>query len=160
MRKHLGFLLALIGGVAVAALASPGSAAAETVRIAHSTWVGYGPLYVARDKGFFKNHGIDVELIVMEDPKDRFPAMLAAYQRIFDTFGQYFQFEIATERNNGGGDFLGGVIVRCVGELPIQGGLFPKIVRIVHGATSSENSTDQSDLSGCSIAFLHRCRRA
>ncbi len=82
MRKHLGFfhfefLLALIGGVAVAALASPGSAAAETVRIAHSTWVGYGPLYVARDKGFFKNHGIDVELIVMEDPKDRFPAMLA-----------------------------------------------------------------------------------
>ena len=43
MRKHLGFLLALIGGVAVAALASPGSAAAETVRIAHSTWVGYGP---------------------------------------------------------------------------------------------------------------------
>ena len=58
MRKHLGFfhfefLLALIGGVAVAALASPGSATAETVRIAHSTWVGYGPLYVARDKGFF-----------------------------------------------------------------------------------------------------------
>ena len=82
MRKHLGFfhfgfLLALIGGVAVAALASPGSATAETVRIAHSTWVGYGPLYVARDKGFFKNRGIDVELIVMEDPKDRFPAMLA-----------------------------------------------------------------------------------
>jgi NitT/TauT family transport system substrate-binding protein len=77
MRKHLGLFLALVAGVAVAASASPNNAAAETVRIAHSTWVGYGPLYVARDKGFFKNHGVDVELIVMEDPKDRFPAMLA-----------------------------------------------------------------------------------
>ncbi|MBV8963517.1 MAG: ABC transporter substrate-binding protein, partial [Hyphomicrobiales bacterium] len=77
MRKYLGLFLGLVGGVAVGALTSSTPSAADTIRIAHSTWVGYGPLYVARDKGIFKNHGIDVELIVMEDPKDRFPAMLA-----------------------------------------------------------------------------------
>ena len=76
MRKYLGFLLGLVGGVAAGALASPTPSAAETIRIAHSTWVGYGPLYVARDKGFFKNHGVDVELIVMEDPKT--PSLLYA----------------------------------------------------------------------------------
>ncbi len=112
MRKHLGFLLALIGSVAVAALASPDKAAAETVRIAHSTWVGYGPLYIARDKGFFKNHGIDVELIVMEDPKDRFPAMLAdkidMIASTVDTGILYlkkpdqFKYVVAIDDSNGG----------------------------------------------------------
>ena len=77
MRMKLGLLSALIGGVAVAALVAPGAAFAEKVRIAHSTWVGYGPLYIAQDKGFFKKNGVDVDLVVMEDPKERFPTMMA-----------------------------------------------------------------------------------
>jgi len=40
---------------------------AGTLKLAHSTWVGYGPFYVARDKGFFKDEGVDVQLTVMED---------------------------------------------------------------------------------------------
>jgi NitT/TauT family transport system substrate-binding protein len=127
MRKHLGFLLALIGGVAVAALASPGSAAAETVRIAHSTWVGYGPLYVARDKGFFKNHGIDVELIVMEDPKDRFPAMLAdkidMIASTVDTGILYlkkpdqFKYVVAIDDSDGGDGIVALKDVTSIGDL-------------------------------------------
>jgi NitT/TauT family transport system substrate-binding protein len=127
MRKHLGFLLALIGGVAAAALASPGSAAAETVRIAHSTWVGYGPLYVARDKGFFKNHGIDVELIVMEDPKDRFPAMLAdkidMIASTVDTGILYlkkpdqFKYVVAIDDSNGGDGIVALKDVSSIGDL-------------------------------------------
>ncbi len=132
MRKHLGFfhfgfLLALIGGVAAAALASPGSAAAETVRIAHSTWVGYGPLYVARDKGFFKNHGIDVELIVMEDPKDRFPAMLAdkidMIASTVDTGILYlkkpdqFKYVVAIDDSDGGDGIVALKDVTSIGDL-------------------------------------------
>jgi NitT/TauT family transport system substrate-binding protein len=132
MRKHLGFfhfgfLLALIGGVAVAALASPGSATAETVRIAHSTWVGYGPLYVARDKGFFKNHGIDVELIVMEDPKDRFPAMLAdkidMIASTVDTGILYlkkpdqFKYVVAIDDSDGGDGIVALKDVSSIGDL-------------------------------------------
>ncbi len=50
---------------------------AEPLKLAHSTWVGYGPLYIAKDKGFFDEEGLEVELIVMEDPKLRFAALAA-----------------------------------------------------------------------------------
>jgi NitT/TauT family transport system substrate-binding protein len=127
MRKHIGVFLTLIGGIAVAALALPEKAAAETVRIAHSTWVGYGPLYVARDKGFFKNHGIDVELIVMEDPKDRFPAMLAdkidMIASTVDTGILYlkkpdqFKYVVAIDDSNGGDGIVALKDVKSIGDL-------------------------------------------
>jgi NitT/TauT family transport system substrate-binding protein len=68
--------LAVAAGLAFAASFSPAEAA-EKLTIAHSTWVGYGPLYIARDEGFFKEEGLDVELIVMEDVKTRMPALAA-----------------------------------------------------------------------------------
>lgn len=36
-------------------------------KIGHCTWVGYGPLYIAQEQGFFKNHNIDPEMIIIED---------------------------------------------------------------------------------------------
>ncbi|MET2828921.1 ABC transporter substrate-binding protein [Mesorhizobium shangrilense] len=51
-------------------------AEAGTLKLAHSTWVGYGPFYIARDKGFFKDEGVDVDLTVMEDT----PAKMGALQ--------------------------------------------------------------------------------
>ena len=44
-----------------------GPVEAGSLKLAHSTWVGYGPFYIARDKGFFKDEGVDVELTIMED---------------------------------------------------------------------------------------------
>ena len=67
----------LIAGSILLGLMVAGSAGAEPLKLGHSTWVGYGPLYIAKDKGFFKDEGLDVELIVMEDPKIRFPALAA-----------------------------------------------------------------------------------
>ena len=51
------------------ALTISGAAAAEpgVIRIGHTTWVGYGPMYLARDLGYFKEAGVDVELEVIED---------------------------------------------------------------------------------------------
>jgi NitT/TauT family transport system substrate-binding protein len=65
----------VIAGVVLGLLS--GGASAEPLKLAHSTWVGYGPLYVAKEKGFFDEEGLEVELIVMEDPKLRFPALAA-----------------------------------------------------------------------------------
>ncbi|MBU8879720.1 ABC transporter substrate-binding protein [Bacillus sp. FJAT-29790] len=42
-----------------------------------ATWVGYGPLYIAQEKGFFKKNGIDVDLMKMESNTDRRTAMAA-----------------------------------------------------------------------------------
>ena len=36
---------------------------AETVKIGVQPWLGYGPLWVAAEKGFFKEQGVDVELV-------------------------------------------------------------------------------------------------
>ncbi len=51
------------------------AAAADTVRIAHATWVGFGPLYIARDRGLFKKNGVDVALMTSEDASERFAAL-------------------------------------------------------------------------------------
>lgn len=60
------------------------------VRIALSSWVGFAPLYVAREQGFFEDHGIDVELVPIEDPADRFTALkgkkVEAVATTVDTF--------------------------------------------------------------------------
>ena len=55
----------------------PAGAAAETLLIGHSTWVGYGPLFLARDKRFFDEAGVNVELKTFEDPKSRFFALIS-----------------------------------------------------------------------------------
>jgi NitT/TauT family transport system substrate-binding protein len=41
------------------------AAQAEPLRIGHLTWVGLGPLFVAKEKGLFANEGVEVELINM-----------------------------------------------------------------------------------------------
>ena len=67
----------LIAGAILLGVMATGSASAEPLKLGHSTWVGYGPLYIAKEKGFFDEEGVEVELIVMEDPKLRFPALAA-----------------------------------------------------------------------------------
>ncbi|UUD63118.1 ABC transporter substrate-binding protein [Pseudomonas seleniipraecipitans] len=43
------------------------TAQAGTLSIGHTTWVGYGTLYLARDLGYFKDAGLDVQLTTIEE---------------------------------------------------------------------------------------------
>jgi NitT/TauT family transport system substrate-binding protein len=43
------------------------SAQAGTLSIGHTTWVGYGTLYLARDLGYFKEAGLDLQLTTIEE---------------------------------------------------------------------------------------------
>src|SRR4029079_1074453 len=52
---------------AIAGLFMAATAEAGTMRIGMTTWVGYGPLFLARDKGFFKENGLEVDLQIIED---------------------------------------------------------------------------------------------
>lgn len=56
----------IIAGLLVMAGATQ-TANAEPLRIAYPVWVGNGPLFVAQEKGFFNDEGIDVHLINIED---------------------------------------------------------------------------------------------
>lgn len=64
-----GFARQVAGVVCGALLATTAvqSASAGTISLGHTVWVGYGPLYLARDMGFFKEQGVDVELQVVDD---------------------------------------------------------------------------------------------
>jgi len=43
------------------------AADAGTMKLAMTTWVGYGPLFLARDMGYFKENGLDIDLQIVED---------------------------------------------------------------------------------------------
>lgn len=49
----------------------------EPLRIAHTVWVGYGPLYLAQEKGFFAEEGVEVELVQQQDFRQQFVALAA-----------------------------------------------------------------------------------
>lgn len=56
MLKKIGLATALLAGLMT-------SAYADTVKVGLQPWLGYGPLWVAKEKGFFEKNGVDVELI-------------------------------------------------------------------------------------------------
>ncbi|NIY75872.1 ABC transporter substrate-binding protein [Thalassospira sp. HF15] len=75
--KRILSKICLSGAALATAFSLSTAASAEELTIAHSTWVGYGPLYIAQEEGFFEDEGLDVKLVVMEDVKTRMPALAA-----------------------------------------------------------------------------------
>ncbi len=62
-----------------AAQSTPEAASGEPVplRLAVSSWVGYGPLWLAEERGFFDEEGVAVDLTLVEVSADRITAMQA-----------------------------------------------------------------------------------
>lgn len=48
-------------------------------KLAHATWVGYAPLYIAKEKGYFEKYNIAPELLVIED-ESQYAGALASGQ--------------------------------------------------------------------------------
>jgi NitT/TauT family transport system substrate-binding protein len=53
----------------------PASTPATTYRIGLGPWVGFGPFYLAKDKGFFDEAGVKVDLIVLTGLAERNSAL-------------------------------------------------------------------------------------
>lgn len=51
--------------------------APKKIIIGYTPWTGYGPLFVAKEKGMFKSKGLDVELQAIEGVGDRKQALVA-----------------------------------------------------------------------------------
>jgi NitT/TauT family transport system substrate-binding protein len=43
------------------------AARAEPLFVAYSVWPGFGPFFLAQEKGFFEDEGLDVQMIAMEE---------------------------------------------------------------------------------------------
>lgn len=66
--------------LALGLIARPAPLAAQSsgpLKIGYPVWVGYGPLFLAQKKGFLKELGTEVEFVLMEDTKTRYPALAA-----------------------------------------------------------------------------------
>ena len=116
---------AVIAGAAILSMAP--AEAASKLTVAHSTWVGYGPLYIARDKGFFADEGLDVDLTIMEDVKTRMPALAAGRIDIavttidtvlgFTTPGHPLAYLFALDDSRGGDGIVADKEIKSVADL-------------------------------------------
>jgi NitT/TauT family transport system substrate-binding protein len=75
MSVHLR-LLSILTALVVTAGAST-VADAKPLRIGYNIWVGFGPLFVAKEKGLFAKEGVEVELINMAIPEALYAGLLA-----------------------------------------------------------------------------------
>lgn len=55
--------------------AAGGGKYSGTVKLGMSSWIGYAPLYVAQEKGFFKKEGANVEIETIQSAGDRKAAL-------------------------------------------------------------------------------------
>jgi len=104
-----------------------GTAHAEALKLAHSTWVGYGPFYIAQEKGFFKQEGVEIELSVMENTPLKMGALMAGRVDIvastadeFPTYmrnGKPLRYILAVDNSNGGDGIVSNKSIRTVADL-------------------------------------------
>lgn len=67
----------IIFSICLTLVAASVHAADIPVTVAHATWVGYGPLHIAKELGYFKDLGLDVNLTIIED-EAQYAAALAS----------------------------------------------------------------------------------
>lgn len=66
------------GGTKQAATSSNASSGeSDKIIIGQASWIGFAPFYIAEDKGFFKDHGVDVEVQSIESKADSKSALAA-----------------------------------------------------------------------------------
>jgi len=102
-------------------------AQAEQLVLGHSTWVGYGPFYIARDKGYFEEEGVDVKLQIMENTSIKMGALIAgqidAVASTADEFPLYMKPEIplryifAVDNSKGGDGVVSQKEINSVADL-------------------------------------------
>ena len=73
----LALLVAGCGSSSPASQPKAEEKGSKKIIIGYTPWVGYGPLFVAKEKGMFKSRGLDVELQSIEGVGDRKQALVA-----------------------------------------------------------------------------------
>jgi NitT/TauT family transport system substrate-binding protein len=135
----VALILLLVAGVPLGR-PGPARAAAEQLVIGHSTWVGYGPLFLARDKRFFDEAGVSVELPTIEDPKLRFAALAAGkldgIVTTLDTMSLYWKKDFQFRAVLGLDDSKGGDGIIATDKITSIKGLRGKKVAFNEGSVS------------------------
>jgi NitT/TauT family transport system substrate-binding protein len=136
LRKHLAGIIAALLVTAGASQA----AQAKPLRIGLVIWVGFGPLYVAQEKGFFAQEGIEVELINMAHSAPLFAGLNARQIDVsvgtLDEMLPYFDPEdpyacfLADDESTGGDGIVANKDIKSIADLK------GKMVALSKGTTS------------------------
>jgi NitT/TauT family transport system substrate-binding protein len=118
-----------------AGLVSTGNA--EPLRVAHTVWVGFGPLFIAQEKGFFAAEGVEVELIRIEEHTTTYAGL---YSGQIDAVAAAFQDAPAFSDPN---------------EAPLVCVLMLDDSRGADGILAARDIRSIADLAGRSVAVLH-----
>jgi NitT/TauT family transport system substrate-binding protein len=151
-------VLLLAGGALTAALA-------ETFKLGHSTWVGYGPFFVAQKNGYFKEEGLDLELVTIEDVKVRFAALAAgridAMATTVDTMPLYlkpggtrYQYLFAVDDSQGGDGIVANKEIKSVADLKGKKVAFTEgsVLQFYINVLLKEAGLEQSDIEVINMA--------
>ncbi len=153
-------ILAAAGALGLlAVLLAPRPALAEPFRLGISTWVGYGPFFLARKKGYFKEEGLELDLVRIEDVKVRFAALNAgrvdAMATTVDTLPLYlrprgtrYQYLFAIDGSKGGDGVVAGKGIKRVADLKGKRVAFAEgsVSQFLLNVLLAEAGLDQSDI--------------
>jgi len=128
LKRLAGSLLAVtIAATTAMGAVAANPAAADTLTLAHSTWVGYGPFYIAQEKGFFEEEGVDVDLKIMENTPLKMGALMAGQIEMVastaDEFplymkpGKPLKYILAVDNSNGGDGVVASTDIKSVADL-------------------------------------------
>jgi NitT/TauT family transport system substrate-binding protein len=70
-----GRRFAAVGALTLGLMLAGLPARAETLRLGYESWVAPGPFFIAREKGWFEEEGVSVELVNIEDARIRVSAL-------------------------------------------------------------------------------------
>jgi NitT/TauT family transport system substrate-binding protein len=130
--------LSLSSVAAALSLFLASAAQAEPLRIRYSIWVGYGPLFVAVEKGFFADEGVEVELIKIEDDTATLAALFAGQ---IDALATATQVVVSSNEPD---------------EEALACGLMLDDSQGGDGILATKNIQTIADLKGKTVAFGHR----
>jgi NitT/TauT family transport system substrate-binding protein len=156
----------------IAGLMLPGIAGAQStpaveiaelvpLRLAVSSWVGYGPLWLAEERGFFDEEGVAVDLNLIEVSADRITAMQAdrldASATTIDTWTLFAAqgadlVQVLAVDESAGGD---GIVAKQ--EITSIADLAGKTIAVQSASTSQfllANALDESGLSLDDVTLL------
>jgi len=81
MRMNQAFSRCVAAVVVAAAvlLGADARAAGTPIKVGYNQWIGFAQAYVAKDKGIFAKHGLEVELVAFPGPGDSLPPLIAGH---------------------------------------------------------------------------------
>ena len=127
MSKRMRYALTTATMVCAMVFGAAPHTMAKTLILGHSTWVGYGPFYIARERGFFADEGIDIELRIMENTPLKMGALMAGQIDLVastaDEFPIYMKpgtpvrYILAVDNSNGGDGVVANNDITTVADL-------------------------------------------